>query len=338
MKASISSEITPGGNTSTSPSAEPRKTRAELKKELKNSIKAKVTGSLKSVIPEVSSKKGQIKGSIQAISSKFPKELIPQILKEDEYFLIINKPAGLVVHPDGKTIEPTLCDWIVQNYPKIVGVGEPSKGPNGVLLDRPGIVHRLDRETSGVLVIAKTQESFEFLKKSFQTRDVQKTYNTFVWGLVKEDKGSIDRPIGRSKTDFKKWSAERFARGDLRPATTEYKVLQRKSFVEGEEKGGGEETVKLSSKDSKNSKIPLNFTFVEAYPKTGRTHQIRVHFKAINHPVVGDALYAPNHPQMLGFKRLALHSRHISFTSLDGKRVEVEAPLPKDFQEALKKF
>lgn len=328
--------------TSASLSIAPRKTRAELKKELKNSSKSKTTGTQKGSTAEVISKKSSAKGltkeSIQATPSKFPKELIPQILREDKYFLIINKPAGLVVHPDGKTIEPTLCDWIVKNYPKIVGVGEPSKGPNGVLLDRPGIVHRLDRETSGVLVIAKTQESFEFLKKSFQTRDVQKTYNTFVWGLVKEDKGSIDRPIGRSKTDFKKWSAERFARGDLRPATTEYKVLQRKSFVEGEEKGGGEETVKLSSKDSKNSKIPLNFTFVEAYPKTGRTHQIRVHFKAINHPVVGDALYAPNHPQMLGFKRLALHSRQISFTSLDGKRVEVEAPLSEDFQAALKKL
>lgn len=331
MKASISS-------TSPSPSISPRKTRAELKKDLKDSIKIKTTGTQKKsavkIVVQVPETQKDTKSTI--LSSKFPKGLIPQILQEDKYFLIINKPAGLVVHPDGKTIEPTLCDWIVQNYPKIAGVGEPSKGLNGVLLDRPGIVHRLDRETSRVLVIAKTQESFEFLKKSFQTRDVQKTYNTFVWGLVKEDKGSIDRPIGRSKTDFKKWSAERFARGDLRPATTEYKVLLRKSFVEGEEKGGGEETVKLSSKDSKNSKIPLNFTFVEAYPKTGRTHQIRVHFKAINHPVVGDALYAPNHPQMLGFKRLALHSRHISFASLDGKRVEVEAPLPGDFQVALK--
>lgn len=273
-----------------------------------------------------------------ASENKFPKELIPQILKEDKYFLIINKPAGLVVHPDGKTIEPTLCDWIVEKYPKLVGVGEPSKAPDGTLLDRPGIVHRLDRETSGVLVIAKTQEAFEFLKKAFQTRDVQKTYNTFVWGLVKEDKGTIDRPIGRSKTDFRKWSAERFARGDLRPATTEYKVLHRKTFGQGEDKDGAEESVKLSSKESKKSKIPLNFTFVEAFPKTGRTHQIRVHFKAINHPVVGDALYAPNHPYYLGFKRLALHSRFISFTGFDGKKIEVEAPLPTDFQEALKIF
>lgn len=314
--------------------SEVRKTRSELKKELKNGLKKSVSISKNT---EKSSTMFDVRLSTESIkSTDFPNELVPQILKEDDYFLIINKPAGLVVHPDGKTIEPTLCDWIVQNYPKIAGVGEPSKGANGILLDRPGIVHRLDRETSGVLVIAKTQESFEFLKQSFQTRDVQKTYNTFVWGLVKEDKGVIDRPIGRSKTDFKKWSAERFARGDLRPAVTEYKVLLRKTFIEGEEKGGGEETVKLSSKDSRNSKIPLNFTFVEVHPRTGRTHQIRVHFKAINHPVVGDSLYAPNHPQMLGFKRLALHSRSISFVSLDGKRVEVEAPLPEDFQAALR--
>jgi 23S rRNA pseudouridine1911/1915/1917 synthase len=317
-------------------SSQPRKSRAELKRELKGKLQKKTTSINKRGTK--ANKKNAASDPVtnptlkKSTTVKFPKELIPQILQEDKYFLIINKPAGLVVHPDGKTIEPTLCDWIVENYPKLEGIGEPSKGPDGTLLDRPGIVHRLDRETSGVLVIAKTQEAFEFLKKSFQTRDVKKTYNTFVWGLVKEDKGSIDRPIGRSKTDFKKWSAERFARGDLRPATTEYKVLKRKTFNEGEE------TVKLSSKDSKNSKIPLNFTFVEVYPKTGRTHQIRVHFKAINHPVVADALYAPNHPQMLGFKRLALHSRYISFTSLNGKRVETEAPLPEDFQKALKNF
>ncbi len=310
-----------------------RKTRAELKKELKAGLKKGPAGKAVEIAPKATISKAakekaaanpatkaksapnaKAKASSKAtIKPKFPKELIPQILQEDKYFLIINKPAGLVVHPDGKTIEPTLCDWIVEKYPKLVGVGEPSKGPDGTLLDRPGIVHRLDRETSGVLVIAKTQESFEFLKSSFQTRDVQKTYNTFVWGLVKEDDGTIDRPIGRSKTDFRKWSAERFARGDLRPAVTDYKVLSRKTFAsnEGVNEDGTLEKVKLSSKDSKNSKIPLNFTFVEAYPKTGRTHQIRVHFKAINHPVVGDTLYAPNHPQMLGFKRLALHSRHI---------------------------
>lgn len=297
----------------------------------KVAVKAKPKSKLTS---KPKTKSARAPKSTPKLASTLPKKLIPQILQEDKYFLIINKPAGLVVHPDGKTIEPTLCDWIVEQYPKLVGVGEPSKGPSGELLDRPGIVHRLDRETSGVLVIAKTQESFEFLKNSFQTRDVRKTYNTFVWGLVKEDKGVIDRPIGRSKTDFRKWSAERFARGDLRPAVTEYKVISRKTFSEGENQDG----VRLGSKDSKKSKIPLNFTFVEAFPKTGRTHQIRVHFKAINHPVVGDTLYAPNHPEMLGFTRLALHSRFISFTSLDGKKVEVEAPLPADFKNALKEF
>lgn len=249
-----------------------------------------------------------------------PAKLIPAILYEDKNLLIVNKPAGLVVHSDGKTDEPTLCDWIISKYPKIKGIGEPSRTPEGVLVDRPGIVHRLDRETSGVLVIAKTQPAFEFLKKAFQGRDVKKTYNAFVWGIVKDDKGTIDRPIGRSKTDFRKWSAERFARGELRPAITDYKVLARKD---------------LGKMFGKEGNIPGSVSIIEAYPKTGRTHQIRVHFKAINHPVVADNLYAPNHPQILGFKRLALHARYISFTGPDGKHIEAEAPLPKDFKNAL---
>ncbi len=177
MKSSTNPKTTAQASSSLS---QPRKSRAELKKEFKNSLNKKT---------QTSNSKSNTASSVKApLSSKFPKELIPQILQEDKYFLIINKPAGLVVHPDGKTVEPTLCDWIVQNYPKLVGVGEPSKGPDGTLLDRPGIVHRLDRETSGVLVIAKTQEAFEFLKKSFQTRDVQKTYTRLCGDWSKKTK------------------------------------------------------------------------------------------------------------------------------------------------------
>ena len=246
----------------------------------------------------------------------------PSILFENKNLLILNKPAGLVVHSDGKTVEPSLGDWILKNYPKIAGVGEPGKTPDGKIVDRPGIVHRLDRDTSGVIVVAKTQKSFEHLKNEFQTRGIQKTYNAFVWGIVKEDEGKIERPIGRSKNDFRKWSAERFARGELRDALTEYKVLKRH-----EEEGKAD--------------YHGRFTYIEAYPKTGRTHQIRVHFKAINHPVVGDSLYAPNRPvgqDGLGFERLALHARHIEFKDVDGKHIEAEAPLPADFKAALKAF
>ncbi len=250
-------------------------------------------------------------------------KLTPTVLFENKNLLVINKPAGLVVHSDGKTKEPSLCDWILENYPKIKGVGEQSRTPEGVLIDRPGIVHRIDRDTSGIMVIAKTQDSFEYLKEQFKGRAVRKTYNTFVWGIVKEDKGKIERPIGRSRGDFRKWSAERYARGELRDAVTEYKVLARQESEQG---------------TNIRNKIPLNFTYLEIHPLTGRTHQIRVHMKAINHPVVADELYAPNHPQALGFKRLALHARSIEFTDIDGKTVSIEAPLPPDFEKAVENF
>ncbi len=226
-----------------------------------------------------------------------------------------------MVHGDGRSKEYTVSDWIHEHHPNLTGVGEPAKFQDGTVLDRPGIVHRLDKDTSGVLVVAKNQTSFEFLKKLFQEHKIQKTYYAHVWGTVKEDKGIILRPIGRSKSDFRKWSAERFARGELREAITEYRVLKRFS---------------LNSSMNKTLKIPQQFTFLEIKPKTGRTHQIRVHMKAINHPVVADVLYAPNHPQALGFKRHALHASKISFKGINGEVIEVEALLPEDFQAAAK--
>ena len=269
------------------------------------------------------------------------------IIYQDKDILIINKPSGIMVHGDGKTQEKTLCDFIIEEFPDIKNVGEPmtiNMGPNKepIVLDRPGIVHRLDKETSGVMIVAKTQPAFEILKKQFQDRIIKKTYNTFVWGFVKEDKGVIDRPIGRSKNDFRKWSAQRFARGEMRPAVTEYKVLDR--FDGDPVLGRG--TIMVGKG---NSKIPLMFTFLEVHPLTGRTHQIRVHFKAINHAVVGDNLYAENHPYALGFSRLALHARKIRLilpsnaiidkdNSLSGEMSEFEAVLPQDFSLAVEKL
>jgi 23S rRNA pseudouridine1911/1915/1917 synthase len=231
---------------------------------------------------------------------------IPIIFENDEV-LVVDKPAGLVVHSDGKTKEPNLTDWVVEKYPMVVDVGEPAVY-DGKEIARPGIVHRLDRETSGVIMLAKTQESFENLKKQFQDREMEKTYNAFVYGSVKNEEDTIDRPIGKSKSDFRKWSAQRGARGVMREAVTDYKVLEK-------------------NKD---------FSYVEVSPKTGRTHQIRVHFKAINYPVVCDKLYAPKRDCALGFDRLALHAKSITFSLLNGESVTVEADLPKDFQEAVK--
>ena len=230
------------------------------------------------------------------------------VLYEDSDILALNKPAGLVVHSDGKTVEPSLSDWVLENYPKTKNVGEPARLSDGREILRPGIVHRLDRETSGVILVAKTVKGFETLKKQFQDHSIQKTYEAFVFGEIKNDSGRIDRPIGRSSSDFRKWTAQRGARGEMREALTEYVVKAR---------AGG-------------------YSYVEVFPKTGRTHQIRVHFKAINYPLVADKLYTPDRENTLGFTRLALHSKSISFWSTDGQIHIVTAPYPADFKMAIK--
>jgi len=225
------------------------------------------------------------------------------IIYEDESILAVNKPVGIVVHSDGKSDDMTLADWILEKYPDMRDVGEPLVLGDGTKIIRPGIVHRLDKETSGVLVIAKTPEAFAYLKSQFQERNVEKTYRAFVYGRVKNDTGVIDKPIGKSRSDFRKWSAEYGARGELRDAVTEYRVLKR-----------GDEA-----------------TYLEAYPKTGRTHQLRVHLKAIGHPVVCDALYASGKKCLFGFARHALHANTLTLTLSSGARLKLEAPLPEDF-------
>jgi len=228
-----------------------------------------------------------------------------QILYEDEHLLAIDKPSGLVVHSDGKTDEPSVADWLMHTYPKLADVGEPWKRPDGAVIPRPGIVHRIDRDTSGVLLVCKDNETFAAIKKKFQNREMEKSYYAFVYGEIHDRTGIIDRPIARSRKDFRLWSAQRGARGEERDAVTAYAVLQ-----------------------SSNG-----FTFVEARPKTGRTHQIRVHLKAINHPVICDRLYAPKREAGLGFTRLALHAAKLSF-SFDDRQFVIESPMPEDFQRA----
>lgn len=239
------------------------------------------------------------------------------ILYEDNDMLAISKPAGLMVHGDGKSTEYTVADWMLEHYPASKNVGEPmvvitktdARIPQTVIL-RPGIVHRLDKETSGVLLLAKTQRGFVHLKAQFQDRTIEKTYHAFVYSNIKEDELTIDAPIGRSSKDVRRWSAGKDARGELRDALTHIQVLGR-AVVDGE---------------------PV--TFIEARPKTGRTHQIRVHCKYIERPLVADSLYAPGRAGLLGFERLALHAFRISFQALNGTQVTVEAPYPADFVTA----
>jgi 23S rRNA pseudouridine1911/1915/1917 synthase len=232
------------------------------------------------------------------------------ILYEDKDIVAVDKPAGIVVHPDGKSKGPFLTDWILEKYPKTKKVGEPIETKDYGIIERPGIVHRLDRDTSGVFLIAKTKKGYDYLKKQFQNRTILKKYYAFVYGELKDQFGIINRPIGRSPRDFRRWSATRGARGEMREAETWYTLLASRS----------------------------GFSFVEAEPKTGRTHQIRVHFKAINHPVVCDRLYAAEKPDALGFSRTALHASSIVFKNCAEKEITVKSPIPDDFKNAFEEL
>ncbi len=237
-------------------------------------------------------------------------DLKDKILYEDADIVAVNKPAGLVVHSDGRTEEETLADWFVSQYPEAQDVGEPIETKEGKEISRPGIVHRIDRDTSGVILLAKTAKGHECLKAQFQNREVEKAYHLFIYGDLKEDRGTISFPIGRSSGDFRKWSARLGStRGENREAVTYYEVI----------KSAPEQGV----------------TLVEAKPKTGRTHQIRVHFQALQRPVVSDPLYAPGKPKLLGFTRTALHARTIAFLNTKGERIELTAPYPADFKAAV---
>ncbi len=231
----------------------------------------------------------------------------PTVIYEDDTILVLNKPSGLAVHADGKHEWKTLVDWLVAEYPELKGVGEEQRLHDGSIIERPGIVHRIDRETSGVLVVARTQGAFQILKSQFQNREVTKVYRAFVYGEIKDERGIIDKAIGSSRGGKGPRSAARSAKGTLRDAQTAYRVLAR-------------------TRDASH---------VEVFPKTGRTHQIRVHFASIQHPLVADSMYAPTRSPLLGFSRLALHALSLSFIHpATGKQVIFEAPLPKDFVEA----
>ncbi len=230
-----------------------------------------------------------------------------KIIFENEDYAVLNKPAGLIVHNDGRTKEETLVDWLLKKYPEIGDVGEDQILPDGRILKRSGVVHRLDRDTSGVMVIAKNAEMHRLLKSQFSKHKVGKNYLAFLCGELKKDEGLIDLAIGRSKSNPILWSASRGKTGLLREAITRFQVLER---------GHGA-------------------TLIKAEPKTGRTHQIRVHFKAINYPIIGDLLYGRKGCDLLDFKRLALHSFSLVFKDRLGNKMFFEAELPEDFRKAL---
>ena len=247
---------------------------------------------------------------------------------ENENVLVLDKSAGIIVHGDGKELKDqsqkkteTVSDYILKNFKYIKGVGE-----NLGDIEKPGIVHRLDKDTTGTLLIAKNQEAYENLKHQFQTHKIKKEYVALVWGYMKHETGIVDHAIARSKNDFRKKEVVKVTsfdhgkfRGEERAALTRYKVLKRFSIF-------GEKV-----------------TLVTFFPETGRTHQIRIHSKSIGHPIVGDHLYGKTN---LKFEkaffgkskiRQLLHAKSISFFNpTSGELIKVESLIPKDFIPAFK--
>ena len=221
------------------------------------------------------------------------------IVYEDKNLLVINKPSGLITHPkNADDNQESVTGWLIEKYPEIKTVGEDSL--------RPGLVHRLDKDTSGLLVIAKNQDSFLYLKNLFQERKIKKFYLALVCGKPKEPKGIIDAPMGRigMKRTTRVMGNKKLK--DKKEAVTEYSTL--KNFHD--------------------------FTLLEVSPHTGRTHQIRVHLKSIGTPVAGAPLYGhqnTNGPK--GPECLFLHAYKLQFVSPDGKSLAFETDLPDDLQK-----
>jgi 23S rRNA pseudouridine1911/1915/1917 synthase len=241
----------------------------------------------------------------------------PTVLYESDDVLVIDKPVGLLVHADGKTDASTVVDWFLAKHPDAQGVGEPANDQSGNELNRSGIVHRLDRETSGVLILAKNQKAYEHLKYQFHERLVRKEYRALVYGRINDRWGTINRPIGRSVKDHRRRSAERGAKGVLREAITDFERI-----------GMGEYNDEP-------------FSYVKLFPKTGRTHQLRAHLRAIDRPIVRDALYAAHLTERsnhLDLDRLALHA-HILEILLPNKQTErFIAPVPASIEQAVERI
>lgn len=210
-----------------------------------------------------------------------------------------------------------LTDWIKERYPETIGVGDPSTSLGQVNL-RPGIVHRLDEDTSGILLIAKNQRFFEYLKGLFQKHEVKKTYVALVHGRM-AGRGKIDKPIGLKSGSVKR-SVNAKNMKMIKEAVTEYQVL--KIFKRPDSEKEGEFKF---------------YSLLRVFPQSGRTHQIRVHLASVGHPIVGDELYGrkKNEYKNLGLERQFLHAESLEFNLQDGSRIKMEAELPSELQEFL---
>src|SRR3989344_4428568 len=251
-----------------------------------------------------------------------------KVIYEDENILVVDKPTGIVVFPEGSIAEKTLIDFLLEKFPSLKKAGHPP---------RYGIVHRLDKDTSGILLVAKNNKSLEFLQKKFQEKNVLKKYIALLVGDLKLGQGKIETLIGRSPRDRKKQKIFSFMdpeakKEGVRNAVTEYRVLARLR------QGFGLRPTKSPSADEVGGQEKF-FTFVEATPRTGRKHQLRCHFSYLGHPIAGDKLYGfkkQSAPEKLN--RHFLHATYLSVELPDGKIREFNSYLPEDLKEVLKRL
>ena len=245
-------------------------------------------------------------GDIIEINIEEPKEVkieaqdIPlDIIYEDEDILVVNKQKGLVVHPANGNPDGTLVNAVMAHCKdSLSGIG-------GEL--RPGIVHRLDKDTSGLLIIAKNDKAHIQMSNQIKNREVKKTYIALVRGTIAENEATINMPIGRSTKDRKKMAVTKSGK----EAVTHFKVLNRYTTDKG------------------------SYTLLEIKIDTGRTHQIRVHMAEIGHPVIGDVVYS-NGKNEFGVEGQCLHAKRLEFTHpITGKEMKLEAPLPEYFKNII---
>lgn len=238
------------------------------------------------------------------------------IVYEDKDIVVLNKQAGISVHPSVNEPNKTLVNALIAKYPEIKSVGDDPI--------RPGIVHRLDKDTSGLLVVAKNQKTFEFLKKQWQGGQVVKKYLALVLGCLSKEKGEIKSELTRSSKDFRKRMIVRPARLNSRSGGPE---KQKEKEIKG----------KMAVTEYKVIKKFRVFSLIEVYPKTGRTHQIRIHMASLGHPVAGDRIYGKSKEKPEGLTRQFLHAHYLSF-SLFEKKLAFEADLPPDLEQVLAKL